>query len=51
MPLLPIYLRIVMSEDQKPVAPAEKTHTSENSSQPEQTVAARQHRLRRLRVN
>ena len=29
-----------MSEDQKPVAPAETTATSENSSQPEQTVAA-----------
>ena len=29
-----------MSEDQKPVAPAETTATSENASQPEQPVAA-----------
>jgi hypothetical protein len=29
-----------MSEDQKPVAPAETTATSENTSQPEQPVAA-----------
>lgn len=29
-----------MSEDQKPVAPTETTATSENASQPEQTVAA-----------
>ena len=40
MPLLPIYWEIVMSEDQKPVAPAETTATSENASQPEQPAVA-----------